>query len=266
MLELKGLGHTYAGTIKALECIDLQIVPGEIVAVIGSSGCGKSTLLRLIAGLERPTCGAVLLDGERIDRPHERIGIIFQEPRLLPWLSVEANVAFGLVGRLPAEERKARVAAALERVGLSALARAWPRELSGGQAQRVAIARALVCGPEVLLMDEPFGALDHFTRAGLQDHVIALWTDRRPTLVIVTHDADEAAVLADRVVIMRPRPGAIDEIVRVDLPRPRDRLSEDIEHVKHHLLKLLTRTFELAGAKVGAAVQVAREEALWPQI
>jgi sulfonate transport system ATP-binding protein len=266
MLDLAHISHRYGTGPQVLNDIDLRIAPGEIIAVIGSSGCGKSTMLRLIAGLEHPASGAVRLDGEAITKPHPRIGIIFQEPRLMPWLSVADNVAFGLVGRLPSAERSARVEAALARVGLTSFARAWPRQLSGGQAQRVAIARALVCDPEVLLMDEPFGALDHFTRAGLQDHLVALWTDRRPTLVIVTHDAEEAAVLADRVVVMRPRPGEIEEIVRVPLPRPRDRLSPEVERVKHHLLELLTGTFREAGAQVGAEVNAAREAALWPQI
>jgi sulfonate transport system ATP-binding protein len=266
MLDLDRIGHTYGIGPRVLSGITLRIAPGEIIAVIGSSGCGKSTLLRFIAGLDVPSEGRVALDGETITKPHPRIGIIFQEPRLMPWLTVEGNVAFGLVGHMPTAERQTRVAAAIARVGLTAFSRAWPRQLSGGQAQRVAIARALVCDPEVLLMDEPFGALDHFTRAGLQDHLVALWTDRRPTLVIVTHDAEEAAVLADRVVVMRPRPGEIEDIVRVPLPRPRDRLSPEVEAIKHHLLELLTNTFKDAGATVGSGVAEARDAALWPQI
>ena len=250
MLDIKGLGHTYANGVTALAGVDLAIRPGEIVAVIGGSGCGKSTMLRLIAGLERPSRGEIRLDGERIDAPHPRIGVVFQEPRLMPWLSVADNVAFGLVGNTSQRERTARVAQAIERVGLASYHKSLPRELSGGQAQRVAIARALVCDPEVLLMDEPFGALDPFTRAGLQDHLLGLWADKRPTLVIVTHDAEEAALLADRVVVFKPRPGRIEATLQITHPRPRDRTSPEVEGVKHQLLGLLNKTFELAGAKV----------------
>ena len=244
MLALRGVCHTYPNGVRALDGIDLTVAEGEIVAVIGGSGCGKSTLLRLIAGLDRPTGGEIRLDGAEITEPNARVGVVFQEPRLMPWLSIADNVAFGLVGNVPAALRAARVASALERVGLAAYATAWPRELSGGQAQRAAIARALVCEPDVLLMDEPFGALDPFTRAGLQDHLLGLWVDRRPTLVMVTHDAEEAALLADRVVVVRPRPGRIEASVNVALPRPRERGSADVEQVKRTLIGLLNRTFE----------------------
>ena len=161
-----------------------------------------------------------MLDGERITAPHEKIGIIFQEPRLLPWLKVADNVGFGL-GDRPKQERARRVAAALKRVGLVDKAGVWPRVLSGGQAQRVAIARALVPRPEVLLLDEPFSALDAFTRTDLQDHLLDLWTDAKPTLILVTHDVDEAIVLADRVMVLRPRPGRIRRGVMVVTPRSR---------------------------------------------
>src|SRR6202044_3734219 len=224
MLSLERVGKTYPNGVHALGSVTLDVELGEIVAVVGGSGCGKSTLLRAISGLDPPSDGAVVLDGERITQPHEKIGIIFQEPRLLPWLKVADNVGFGL-GSRPKAERAQRVAAALERVGLSDKAKMWPRELSGGQAQRVAIARALVPRPQVLLLDEPFSALDAFTRADLQDHLLDLWADFKPTLVMVTHDVEEAVVLADRVMVMRPQPGRIFEEIEVDLPRPRDRQS-----------------------------------------
>jgi len=212
MLTLERVGKTYPNGVHALGGVTLEVGLGEIVAVIGGSGCGKSTLLRAIGGLDPPSEGAVVLDDERITAPHEKIGIIFQEPRLLPWLKVADNVGFGL-GDRPKAERATRVAAALKRVGLSDKAAMWPRELSGGQAQRVAIARALVPRPEVLLLDEPFSALDAFTRTDLQDHLLDLWADAKPTLILVTHDVDEAIVLADRVMVMCPRPGRIfDEI------------------------------------------------------
>src|SRR3954470_4073602 len=165
MLALDSLSKTYPNGVHALERFSIEIRPAEIVAIIGGSGCGKSTLLRAIAGLDRAISGSVTLDNELITAPHAKIGIIFQEPRLLPWLNVAGNTGFGL-SELPAVTRHERVARALARVGLSDKAQAWPRELSGGQAQRVAIARALVAQPEVLLLDEPFSALDAFTRRG----------------------------------------------------------------------------------------------------
>src|SRR3954449_7695173 len=210
MLVLDRVGKTYPNGVHALERFSAEIRLGEIVAIIGGSGCGKSTLLRAVAGLDRASAGSIVLDDMQITAPHEKIGIIFQEPRLLPWLSVADNIGFGLTD-LPAELRREKVARALKRVGLADKAEAWPRELSGGQAQRVAIARALVPQPEVLLLDEPFSALDAFTRKDLQDHLLDLWAETRPTLVMVTHDVEEAVVLADRVLVMRPHPGCLFE-------------------------------------------------------
>ena len=221
MLTLGHVGKTYPNGVHALDDFSLDVTPGEIVAIVGGSGCGKSTLLRAISGLDMPTTGAIMLDGEAIRSPNAKIGVIFQEPRLLPWLTVAGNVGFGLADR-PAAERNARVAASLDRVGLSDKAGVWPRELSGGQAQRVSIARALIMRPEVLLLDEPFSALDAFTRIDLQDHLLNLWADTKPTLIVVTHDVDESIVLGDRVVVMRPLPGRMQEEIVIDLPRPRD--------------------------------------------
>jgi sulfonate transport system ATP-binding protein len=241
MLAIANVSKTYPNNVRALENVSFDVAPGEIVAIVGGSGCGKSTLLRAISGLDRPTRGIVHLDDEIIVEPHEKIGIIFQEPRLLPWLTVAENVGFGLA-HLPAAERRERVARALDRVGLTDKAEVWPRELSGGQAQRVAIARALVPRPEVLLLDEPFSALDAFTRADLQDHLLGLWADSRPTLILVTHDVEEAAVLADRIIVMRPRPGRLFEEIEADLPRPRDRQSAAFDHVKRRVLAALDRS------------------------
>jgi sulfonate transport system ATP-binding protein len=200
-------------------------------------------LLRAIAGLDRASTGSVVLDDIAILAPHEKIGIIFQEPRLLPWLSVADNIGFGLSDR-PRQERDQRVATALVRVGLADKADAWPRELSGGQAQRVAIARALVPRPEVLLLDEPFSALDAFTRRDLQDHLLDLWADTRPTLLLVTHDVDEAVVLADRVLVMRPRPGRLFEHITINLARPRDRNSPLFDSFKRRVLTALDRSLD----------------------
>jgi len=262
MLVLDRVGKTYPNGVRALDGVSLEVPPGEILVIIGGSGCGKSTLLRVISGLEQPSQGRVLLDGDTITAPHEKIGIIFQEPRLLPWLCVADNVGFGLEHR-PAPERRARVAAALERVGLTEKARMWPRELSGGQAQRVAIARALVPRPQVLLLDEPFSALDAFTRADLQDHLLGLWADFRPTLVMVTHDVEEAIVLADRIMVMRNRPGRISEDIRSDLPRPRDRQSAAFDFVKRRVLAALDRSLERKVVTDDAETRAASGAALW---
>jgi len=243
MLALNAVGKTYPNGVHALERFSAEVRPGEIVSVIGGSGCGKSTLLRAVAGLDPATSGSVTLDADAISAPHPKIGIIFKEPRLLPWLTVADNIGFGL-SELPAEERCERIARALVRVGLADKARAWPRELSGGQAQRVAIARALVPRPEVLLLDEPFSALDAFTRGDLQDHLLDLWADTRPTLVLVTHDVEEAVALADRVLVMRPRPGRLFEAININLGRPRDRNSQLFDNFKRHVLSALDRSLD----------------------
>ena len=262
MLVLNRIGKTYPNGVRALDGVSLEVDLGEIVAIVGGSGCGKSTLLRAVSGLDRPTQGSVLLDGEAITDPHEKIGIIFQEPRLLPWLSVAGNVGFGL-DHLPREERRARVARALERMGLSEKAEGWPRELSGGQAQRVAIARALVPRPEVLLLDEPFSALDAFTRVDLQDGLLDLWADLKPTLILVTHDVDEAIVLADRVIVMRPRPGRLFDEIRADLPRPRDRQSAAFDFVKRRVMAALDRSLDRAVSVDDREEKTAAGAAMW---
>jgi sulfonate transport system ATP-binding protein len=262
MLILERVGKTYPNGVHALGGVSLQVELGEIVAVIGGSGCGKSTLLRAIGGLDPASEGTVMLDGERITAPHEKIGIIFQEPRLLPWLNVAGNVGFGLNDR-PKPERTQRVAAALNRVGLTEKADVWPRELSGGQAQRVAIARALVPRPEVLLLDEPFSALDAFTRTDLQDHLLDLWADAKPTLILVTHDVEEAIVLADRIMVMRPRPGRVFEEIGVDLPRPRDRQSAAFDFAKRRVLTALDRSLDRAGTDAGHEPKAEAGAALW---
>ena len=262
MLVLDHIGKTYPNGVHALGGVSLEVELGEIVAVIGGSGCGKSTLLRAISGLDPASEGTVKLDGERIGAPHEKIGIIFQEPRLLPWLKVADNVGFGLNGR-PKAERAERVAAALRRVGLADKARVWPRELSGGQAQRVAIARALVPRPEVLLLDEPFSALDAFTRTDLQDHLLDLWADAKPTLIVVTHDVDEAIVLADRIMVMCPRPGRIFDEIGVDLPRPRDRQSAAFDFVKRRVLAALDRSLNRAAAGAEHEQKAEAGAAMW---
>jgi sulfonate transport system ATP-binding protein len=262
MLTIDHVGKTYPNGVHALEDINLTVGPGEIVAIVGGSGCGKSTLLRAISGLDTPSMGRVLLDGEAVTQPHEKIGMIFQEPRLLPWLTVADNVGFGLEHR-PRRQRQARAAGALVRVGLAEKAGAWPRELSGGQAQRVAIARALVPQPEVLLLDEPFSALDAFTRVDLQDHLLDLWADLKPTLILVTHDVDEAIVLADRIFVMRPRPGRIFEEIDADLPRPRDRQSAAFDFIKRRVLAALDRSLAKPATIDDTQTKSSEGAALW---
>ena len=262
MLTLDRVGKTYPNGVRALDAVSLEVAPGEILAIVGGSGCGKSTLLRAISGLDRPTQGSIVLDGEAITAPHEKIGIIFQEPRLLPWLSVADNVGFGLE-HVAKPERGQRVARALQRVGLTEKAGMWPRELSGGQAQRVAIARALVPRPEVLLLDEPFSALDAFTRADLQDGLLDLWADLKPTLILVTHDVDEAVVLADRIMVMRPRPGRVFEEIMADLPRPRDRQSAAFDFVKRRVLAALDRSLDRTASVDDREEKASTGAAMW---
>ena len=260
MLVLDTVDKTYPNGVHALEKFSAAINVGEIVAIIGGSGCGKSTLLRAVSGLDPATSGSVVLDGATITAPHAKIGIIFQEPRLLPWLSVADNIGFGL-GEVSREVRHTRIAHALAKVGLSDKANAWPRELSGGQAQRVAIARALVPQPEVLLLDEPFSALDAFTRRDLQDHLLDLWAETRPTLVLVTHDVDEAVGLADRVFVMRPRPGRLFEEIQISLGRPRDRNSPSFDNFKRRVLTALDRSLDRNLRQIDAKSNTG--EALW---
>ncbi|MFQ4136988.1 ABC transporter ATP-binding protein [Nodosilinea sp. PGN35] len=244
MLHIKNVHKQFANGFLALEGIDLTIQPGEIVSLVGTSGCGKSTLLRILAGLDFPTLGEVSIDGEPIAGPHPKVGLIFQEARLMPWLTVADNIKFGLHG-LPPLERQWRTQQVLQKVHLSKFAESLPRQLSGGMAQRVAIARALVTQPNILLLDEPFSALDAFTRAQLQDHLLEIWEGDYPTLVVVTHDVEEALVLSDRVIVLRPHPGRIHRELRVDLPRPRRRSSPEFQRLKEQLIGELDLTPEL---------------------
>ncbi len=244
-LTLERVSKTYQDGTAALAGITLAVARCEIVALVGGSGCGKTTLLRLVAGLDRPSAGAIRLDGEPILSPHPAVGIVFQEPRLLPWLTIADNVAFG-VAHLPSAERWARIGHALEKVGLQAHATRWPKDLSGGQQQRVAIARAFVTAPKLLLLDEPFSALDAFTRASLHEHLLALWEESRPMVVLVTHDVREAVTLADRALVMRPAPGRIDDAVPLELPRPRNPASPAFESATRRVMASLDRSLKPA--------------------
>lgn len=252
MLSFSALSKTYPNGVEALSRVTADIAPGSIVALVGGSGCGKTTLLRLVSGLETAESGAISLDGAAITQPHPAVGVIFQEPRLFPWLTVAQNIAFGLAG-LPRAEQDERVNRALSRIGLDGYGSRLPRELSGGQAQRVAIARALVARPSVLLLDEPFSALDAFTRADLHEQLLMLWAAERPTILMVTHDVEEAVVLADRVLVMQPKPGRIFADMAIDLPRPRDRLSDAFTREKRRVMGALDGSMNTARTTPTAA-------------
>jgi ABC-type nitrate/sulfonate/bicarbonate transport system ATPase subunit len=223
----------------ALERVNLEIEPGEMVSLLGPSGCGKSTLLRIIAGLDRPDSGSLFLDESPIEGPHHERGLVFQDPTLFSWLTVEGNVAFGLKARGIFQEKQAEVNDYIRLVGLDGFQNAYPHQLSGGMAQRVALARALVNHPKVLLLDEPLGALDALTRMQMQDEILRIWGDRGTTMVFVTHDVDEAIYLSDRIIIMTPRPGRIQELIEVRLSRPRARNHPDFFLLRSKILKLL---------------------------
>jgi len=236
-LRLDGITKRYDAT-AVLDGVALEVEPSEIVALVGPSGCGKSTLLRLVSGLDARFEGRISVGGREVRGPDRAVGVVFQEPRLFPWLSLADNVAFGLPDR-GSERARALVRETLAVVGLTEFARALPKELSGGMAQRAALARALVTEPQVLLLDEPFSSLDAFTRMRLQDHLLAAWTRYRPTLVLVTHDLDEAVYLADRVVLFSDRPARVVDVLRVAPRRPRDRRDPDLLGLRVALLEAL---------------------------
>lgn len=236
-LEISGLTKTFSqagGPVLALTGIDLDVPAGGFVSIVGASGCGKSTLLRIVAGLEAGFDGLVKLGGKPVGGPGLDRGMVFQEHRLLPWLTVEQNVAFALDGLSPAELAE-RVASHLELVGLGGFAKAYPHQLSGGMSQRVAIARALANRPKVLLLDEPFGALDAMTKIVMQQEILRIWQAEGTTMILVTHDIDEAIFLGDRVVVMSSRPGRVKSVLPVDLPRPRDRSSPSFIDIRRRV-------------------------------
>ncbi len=241
-LEIKNLHKQYTVNgedLTVLENVSLSIKPGEFVSIVGSSGCGKSTLLKLLIGLEDEYRGEILLDGNKIVGTSLDRGIVFQEHRLFPWLTVEQNINVGLLNNseLTEAEKFRSVKEHIKLVGLEGFENAFPYQLSGGMSQRVAIARALVNRPEVLLLDEPFGALDAFTRTYLQQELQRIWQEEGITMIIVTHDVEEAVYLGDRVVIMEPRPGRIKRVIDVDLPRSRDRNSYQFSVIRDQIYR-----------------------------
>ena len=223
----------------ALDDVSLTVAAGELVSIVGPSGCGKSTLLRMIAGLMSPTEGEVSLGAEPISEPSAERGLVFQDPNLFPWLTVRRNIESGLVARGVLRQQRAEVDEFMRLVGLEAFANSFPHHLSGGMAQRVSLARALINRPRVLLLDEPLGALDAFTRMRMQDEVLRLWQARGTTMLFVTHDINEAIYMSDRIVIMTQRPGKIEQIIPVHLERPRDRSSSDFLRLRGDILETL---------------------------
>ena len=243
IIEIQNVSKVFGkgtGQVVALDMANLDISDGEFTVIIGPSGCGKSTLLYLLAGFERPTEGRILLDGSLIDKPGPDRGFVFQDYALFPWQTVLGNVMFGLVNNGWGKKEAREIALEyINLVNLSGFEHAYPHTLSGGMKQRVGLARALAYDPKVLLMDEPFGALDAQTRKYMQGELIRIWERTRKTVVFVTHSVIEAVFLADRIIVMTARPGTVKGCIRVDLPRPRDYTGEDYLAVRERVLGLL---------------------------
>jgi sulfonate transport system ATP-binding protein len=218
--------------VPVLKDIDLQAGTGEFISIVGASGCGKSTLIRILAGLEHASSGEVLVDGTGVVKPSIKVGMIFQEARLLPWLSTEKNIGFGIHGKVSKEEKEARVAEMIKLIGLEGFEKAIPKQLSGGMQQRVNIARTLINKPDILLLDEPFGALDALTRINMQNEVLEIWQKQKTTMILITHDIDEAIFLSDRIIVLSQKPGVISKSIKVDMGRPRDRNSYDFTNIR----------------------------------
>lgn len=223
----------------ALNGVNLDIKPGSFISLIGPSGCGKSTLLRLIAGLSVADEGELLLDGKRIEGTSYERGLVFQQATLFPWLNIYDNVAFGLKTRHIYKENKSVVQDYIRLVGLEGFEKSYPHQLSGGMCQRASLARTLVGKPKILLLDEPLGALDAFTRMNMQDEILRIWKEENMTMIMVTHDVDEAIYLSDKVVVMSPRPAKIEQVIDIDMSRPRARSNPDFLQYRSKILKIL---------------------------
>ena len=243
-LELKHVSKSFAradgdGITTALEDINLTINDGEFVCIVGASGCGKSTLLRLIAGLMPPTSGELVLNGEKIEGTSAKRGMVFQAPTLFPWLTVGENVAFGLKIQNKKEELH-RVDELLDMIGLLEFKDSYPNQLSGGMAQRVSLIRTMINEPQVFLLDEPLGALDAFTSMNIQDELISLWLKKRNSMIMVTHDVDEAIYMSTRIIVMAPRPGRVLKDIKIDLEEGfRNRISDEFLEYRKIIMDLL---------------------------
>lgn len=225
--------------VTALNGFNLEIRPGSFVSLIGPSGCGKSTLLRIIGGLDTATEGVIYLDGTKISKPGSERGFAFQGSNLFPWLTIEKNIAFGLKARHIYKEKKDDVKEYIKLVGLEGFEKSYPHQLSGGMQQRASLARSLVGHPKVLLLDEPLGALDAFTRMTLQDLILDIWKKYNMTMIMVTHDVDEAIYMSDQVVVMSSRPSKVEAVVDIDLPRPRARGQDVFQVYRSRILDIL---------------------------
>lgn len=250
-LDVQGVSKSYAAAgrarVDALVNASFTVDPGTFVSLVGPSGCGKSTLLRLIVGLDREYEGNIRLHGERIAGTSLSRGIVFQDHRLLPWMTLEQNIGLGLVNSgWPAERQERAIREHIALVGLQGFEKAYPHELSGGMAQRGAIARGLVGQPEILLLDEPLGALDALTRVRLQEELQRIWRVEGVTMILVTHDVDEAIFLSDKVIVMNANPGRIVRQIDIDLPRPRDRVSPAFAALKRDILAAMGERVERA--------------------
>jgi sulfonate transport system ATP-binding protein len=247
LIEVRGVSRIYYDTTgkqtEALQNVDLEIRKGELISFIGPSGCGKTTLLRLIAGLDLPQSGGVFMENKPIDKPGYERGYVFQQAALFPWKTIEDNIATGLKARQIYKQKSNHIKRYIDMIGLTGFEKAYPHEISGGMAQRVAIARALINEPKVLLLDEPLGALDAFTRIDLQNTIRKIWKETGTTIALVTHDVDEAIYLSNRIVIMSARPGKINEIISVSLKGERDRNDDGFIILRRHVLEKL----QLAG-------------------
>ncbi len=235
----KSFQNPDGGTVHALNGIELTVDAGSFVCLIGPSGCGKSTLLRLLAGLDSPDEGAIYLDGEKVERPGSERGLVFQNHTLFPWLNIYDNISFGLRVRKVFNENKTLVDDMLKLVGLTGFEKSFPHQLSGGMCQRAALARALAGRPKVLLLDEPLGALDAFTRMNMQDELLDIREKQNTTMIMVTHDVDESIYLSDRIVVMSSRPAKIEKVIDVKLPYPRDRNNPEFIRLRNDILKVL---------------------------
>lgn len=241
-IKAVGVSKVFASNdedVVALSKISVDIKSGEFVSLVGPSGCGKTTFLRLIAGLESATEGEITLDDEKIVSTSYERGLVFQSAKLFPWMNIYENIAFGLKARGIYKENKSRVSEFIDLVGLSGFKYSYPHHLSGGMQQRVSLARALINNPKVLLLDEPLGALDALTRVNMQSEIAKIWQKRKTTMVMVTHDVEEAIYLSDKIIVMTPRPARVESIVDIDLDRPRNRDSREFINLKNMILNKL---------------------------